>query len=95
MADLQAIFEAIKELRHEEVEELRAFVTERDEQLRRIRRAAGSPQERITALRAAREQLREGISDDEMREIASVMNAEYIDPKAWALYADDDEEDES
>ena len=76
MADLQAIFEAIKELKQEEVSQLREFVTERDEQLRRINRAAGSPQERIAALRAAREQLREGISDGEMQEIATVMNEE-------------------
>lgn len=86
MSDLQALFAAIEQLPPEEFQELRRFVEELDQEQFTIRRAVETPEERIAALHTALAEFREGLSDEEMREITEAMNYEYVDPNALRAY---------
>lgn len=86
MSDLQALFAAIEQLPPEEFQELRRFVEERDQEQVTARRAIETLEERLAALHAALAEFREGLSDEEMREIADAMNYEYIDPNVLRAY---------
>lgn len=76
MTDLQMLFTEIEQLEPEELQQIHDFVQERYVQMHQIKRAIGNPNERITKLRAALENFREGISDEEMRKIAEDMYEE-------------------
>lgn len=90
MADLQAIFEAIRTLKHEEVKELREFVEQREQQLEGVTSPAieEDAETRIAALNAAFAKIREGLSEIELAEITEAMNTEYIDEETEPVEAD-------
>jgi hypothetical protein len=74
MADLQAIFDVISHLSPEELEQVRQYVEE--QQKPRIIRAAGTPKERIAALDEALKAFREGLIEEDLKEIVWAMNYE-------------------
>lgn len=69
MVDLEALAATIKQLSPEEREELDRLVEK-----------PLTAEEKVKLLREAREELREGLSEDEIREIIWAMNVEYIEP---------------
>ncbi|MBC8170564.1 MAG: hypothetical protein H7X77_02790 [Anaerolineae bacterium] len=78
MVDLKALAATIKQLSPEEREQLERLV-EKPQGKQSL-----TPAERIEGLRKGRDKFREGISDEEMREIAKVMNTEFIKPEGTA-----------
>jgi Glu-tRNA(Gln) amidotransferase subunit E-like FAD-binding protein len=79
MTDLQALFHEIEQLSREELEELSQFMDELSIQRHQIRRAQGTPEERIAGLHVALEEFREGLSSEELGEIVAAMNYENKD----------------
>ena len=78
--NLQHLLQAIEELPADEFQRLRNFVEAHHEALHEIRRAKGTPEERIAALDKAFTELREGLSQEDLKEIVEVMNYEYVLP---------------
>jgi len=79
VTDLQDLFHTIEQLPPEELQKLYQFVGQRFEEINGIRRAVGTPEERIAALERGFAELRKDLSEEELSELAAAMNEEYIE----------------
>lgn len=75
---LQEIKEAVDRLRPDELRELREYLDQR-ESIERTGQEL-SPVERARRLNEAFDQLREGLTEQQLKEITDAINAEYIEP---------------
>jgi hypothetical protein len=82
MTNLQELFHTVEELSPEDFDALRQFIE--------ARRGTGTRQEKpseaevdqwMTELKAAIAELREGLTEDELRDIIETMNYEYMKPE--------------
>lgn len=78
MMTLQEIKEAVDRLRPDELRELREYLDQR-ESIERTGQEL-SPVERARRLNEAFDQLREGLTEQQLKEITDAINAEYIEP---------------
>lgn len=76
MTDLQDLFHTIEQLPPDELQQLYHFVGQRFDEINGIRRAVGTPEERIAALDAAVAEFRQGLSETELIELSAAMNKE-------------------
>jgi uncharacterized alpha-E superfamily protein len=74
---LQDAIKVVDELSPDELQELRAYIDQRE---RESAIQSLSPEERIKRLDIAARAIREGFTEEEWAEIEQAMNEEYIEP---------------
>ncbi len=75
---LQELMRAVDALSYDELNQLRHYMDEREQQLHFPQDA--TPEERIRRLDAAAAAIREGMTKEQLAEMTATMNEEYIEP---------------
>ena len=90
---LQELLSALDNLSPDELEKVRQHIEERDKPAERER---DNPDLWIAKLDQAIAEFREGLSEEDLAEITTAMNSEYVNPKDLHLFdwLDDIPEDE-
>jgi hypothetical protein len=83
---LQDVMKAVDSLSPEELRELRTYLDQRESTVHPAHEI--SSEERARRLDQAFEQLREGLTQEQLDEITEAMNAEYIEPFDEAAWKD-------
>ena len=74
--DIESLIAAIDQLSPEEREQVKKHLIEPSP-------PTMTPQERIAVLDSAFDELRQGLSQEEIEALAQAMSAKIIDPRAW------------
>src|SRR5260221_14013751 len=82
MTELATILQAIDQLGLDQLEQVRRHIEARRSQLEQHKPTRQEGDQKVLALQEAIAEFREGLSEEELAEIAEAMNIEYIDPDA-------------
>lgn len=92
MTDLQALFTQLDSLSPDEFAQVRTYFDELTLYAHPMR--GKTPEERVALLREGLSEFREGLSEDELQTMTSLMNIEYVTPNEFHQFDWlDDEED--
>jgi hypothetical protein len=86
MMNLRDVIKVVDQLSPEELRELRDYINQREAQT--SSEPVLSPEERIRRLDEAAKAIREGLTEEEWKQIENDMNAEYIEPWDEAEWSD-------
>ncbi|MEO8612524.1 MAG: hypothetical protein ABI690_31800 [Chloroflexota bacterium] len=80
MIDLQTLLETIDQLPPDELEQIQEHIERRRFQVEHGTPRGETPDARITILKQAFSEMRDGLADNELHDVIEAMNSEYIEP---------------